>query len=959
MIDDASETGAPQRGGGASDRARARFAACVLAALCGLWSCDSITGSYEFAPATPDGGDGDAAVEGDGDGDGVAGDAADALVDSGDDGGLTGDAPADAEPDADAVADADPAKDADAAADADTSADVGADAAADGQTDGATVDTGPGVTIECNVAADCGKTVDSCTFYVCLAQQCVLKAELDGVKCDDGFACTEGDACKSGACNSGKNVDCACLQDADCVVSGSPCAGKPYCSKAGAAPVCKTNPASAVKCSKAQDNACQVAFCNDLTGACEMKLTTAKDGSKVVICEDGSPCTGPDSCDNGKCVSGLNSCGCTSHSDCKGKGDLCTGELYCDVLSATPTCIPNPLNVVDCEESEDPCAESACDPKSGKCVKTPLTENAPCDDGNPCTSDSCIQGACTPGVNNCGCKIDADCADFEDGNPCNGVYYCDKGAASGATCKVNPSTLIVCSKADDSECKTAECSALTGKCGFEYADKFAPCDADGDPCTEKDNCDGQGKCLPGTNTCSCQKDADCADSDDEDLCNGTLYCDIKESPAVCKINPKSVVTCPQPAANSCLQAACGAKTGACSQVTLADTTPCEDGEPCTKGDDCQGGKCMGGTNFCDCKTDADCIGDGDLCNGVEYCQKSTAGNSCKHKLGSKVQCPPGKTGECLVKSCQPSTGACVLAPQASSCDDSKPCTLDICDSAGKCLHNPAISGSACDPEGKGSMICADTACVAAIEGMVWVGSGNGYLGCSPTDTQCAPEEGKSTPVTLAGFWIDRREVSVADWAGCVLKGLCSTQPDVGPDCNWKVTGREKHPVNCVNHAQAAAYCNAMGKRLPTEAEWERAARGGCATVKGDCATNTPIVPWGTPVVSCEFTVMMGDTDPGCDLGGTAPVASWPKDDSPYGARDLGGNVAEWTFDAWAAAKWLGQPLTDPKTQGSGDRVVRGGNYTSTATQVRSSRRIGQKAQTSLPTLGFRCADNQP
>ncbi len=941
MIGQANERGDGASGVSATPGVADRRGACLLAArllvaASVLGSCESITDKYEFAPAAAADGDG-----GDAAGDGVASDAFDGRsADSG--GGTDG-------------------SDSELPSDVGDGSDSGgdADAAVDGGSDGAVVDAGPAVTIECNVAADCGKTVDDCTFYACLAQLCVLKSELDGVKCDDKFACTSGELCKAGACKSPSVLGCACFQDADCAASGSPCAGKPYCDKSGADPACKVNPATVVTCSKAQDNECQTAVCSDLTGACVLQPTKPTGGGKIVVCEDGSPCTGPDSCANGKCIAGANACGCTSHLDCKGKGDACTGDLYCDVLSDTPTCIPNPLNVVDCKDPEDPCATSACDPKTGACVNKPKTENTACDDGNPCTSDSCVQGVCTPGTNICGCKQDADCAGFEDVNPCNGVNYCNKAAAGGASCKVNPSTVIVCSEAGDSDCKTAYCSPSTGKCGYLFSDKFSLCNADGDPCTEKDGCDGKGTCEPGTNTCSCQKDADCAPSDDEDICNGKHYCDITQSPAVCKVNPKTVVTCPQPAAGVCLEAVCDGKTGGCSQIALGDSTPCQDGKPCTTGDDCQGGKCVPGTDFCACATDADCIGDGDLCNGIEYCQKSATGKQCKPKLGSQVQCLTGKTGECLVNACQPSTGACVATPKASNCDDGKACTVDLCDSAGKCLHGPVVSGSACASAGTGSQICADTACVAAIDGMKWVGGGVGYLGCSPADTQCAPSEGKATEVTLDGYWIDRREVSVADYAACAKVGQCSSLPGVGVNCNWQVAGREKHPVNCVNHAQATAYCFAHGKRLPTEAEWERAARGGCATVSGDCATETPIVPWAGPVVSCEFTVMMGENEPGCDLGGTAPVASWPKDDSPYGVRDLGGNIAEWTSNVFVADLWQGKPLTNPKNLGTGARTVRGGAYTSAAVQVRSSGRSSQPTTASLATIGFRCAKSQP
>lgn len=203
--------------------------------------------------------------------------------------------------------------------------------------------------------------------------------------------------------------------------------------------------------------------------------------------------------------------------------------------------------------------------------------------------------------------------------------------------------------------------------------------------------------------------------------------------------------------------------------------------------------------------------------------------------------------------------------------------------------------------------------------MVEVLGGEFFMGCNEkVDTECDKDEKPGRTFTVDAFKIDRTEVTVAQYGQCVDAGTCSDDgltmpfwsdplgdpPKEHPEwkfaCNWGKTGREDHPINCVNVRQAETYCKAMGKRLPTEAEWEKAARG----------TDGRKYPWGNRgygaaklvanIADETFKRKHADSQvaEGYDDGfyTTAPVGIFPTGASPSGALDMIGNVWEWTAD---------------------------------------------------------------
>ena len=187
-------------------------------------------------------------------------------------------------------------------------------------------------------------------------------------------------------------------------------------------------------------------------------------------------------------------------------------------------------------------------------------------------------------------------------------------------------------------------------------------------------------------------------------------------------------------------------------------------------------------------------------------------------------------------------------------------------------------------------------------------------------------------VTVAAYCMDRTEVTTAAYATCVESGKCTAATTSG-SCNAGVAARGDHPINCVNWNQATAYCEAQGQRLPTEEEWEYAARG----------TDGRVYPWG----NAEPAGQLCWTGEGNSLGkgkrqSTCAVASFPTGNSPFGLSDMSGDVWEWTSSAYSA--------TDA------GRVVRGGSWGyGVPSFVRSASRSGGDPSGQGDGLGFRCA----
>ena len=228
-----------------------------------------------------------------------------------------------------------------------------------------------------------------------------------------------------------------------------------------------------------------------------------------------------------------------------------------------------------------------------------------------------------------------------------------------------------------------------------------------------------------------------------------------------------------------------------------------------------------------------------------------------------------------------------------------------------------------------------------VAGMIEIPAGTFVMGSATG----AVDEGPEHTVQLGTYWIDKYEVSTVQYQACVNAGTCGpTGTTAG--CNSVANERSDHPINCINWAQADTYCLWAQKRLPTEAEWERAA-------KGD--VRRPF-PWGHEAPSRDLLNFNNN------VGSTTRVGSYPLGISPFGLHDISGKVQEWTGDFYAANYYTDSPTSNPQGPTEGVlRVVRGASWKLGIPQevLTTTVRFAFIPSTRDPSLGFRCAADTP
>jgi formylglycine-generating enzyme required for sulfatase activity len=209
---------------------------------------------------------------------------------------------------------------------------------------------------------------------------------------------------------------------------------------------------------------------------------------------------------------------------------------------------------------------------------------------------------------------------------------------------------------------------------------------------------------------------------------------------------------------------------------------------------------------------------------------------------------------------------------------------------------------------------------------------------------------------LPDFWIDRHEVTLSQYRQCIYEKACKKISrstggifmGIGSQRYDPLRKRpEEEPMRWVTWQDAAQYCQWAKKRLPTEAEWERAARG----------DDERIFPWGDEAPSCEHAISERCRTKNPHAAG---VSHRKKGQSPYGAYDLAGNVAEWVFDCYDTHAYKMLPIEAPRLDrlSCKQRVIRGGSFHDFHA-LRAYRRYPQKASKGTNDVGFRCAWSPP
>lgn len=263
----------------------------------------------------------------------------------------------------------------------------------------------------------------------------------------------------------------------------------------------------------------------------------------------------------------------------------------------------------------------------------------------------------------------------------------------------------------------------------------------------------------------------------------------------------------------------------------------------------------------------------------------------------------------LLAGCESATGSELTAPVSSTAVATSEATAASTTVASSSATVAASQSPAAD---------------AAPEGMVVIPEGLFMMGGQSEENTPIHE------VAIARFYLDETEVTVAAYEPCVKSGACKAMQTNNPFCNSLFSDRAKHPVNCIDWNDADAYCKSVGKRLPTEREWEYVAKAG---------SEQRLYAWGMEEPDPELSCYRHN-------GGTCEVATHPK--AAFGLYDITGNVWEWT-SSWYA------PYPNEATQGK-FKVYRGGSWSRRfAKWMRGDLRNRYEVHEQSASVGVRCA----